>query len=126
LKKYFQDKQYKVEAHRLSKLSSLEDADASEIKQLCYQNDLDAYICTQIKYRFANNSYMLIPLGKSEDVYIEMKMFDKSGMLAIHTRHNTSEGNSYMMPPKAEQTVEDGTFGALKRIFKEVDKSRNK
>ena|ERR1043166_1654999 len=124
-KKYFQGKPYTVEVYRLSKLYSLDSADTSEIQQLCSDHSLDAYICTQIRYKFVNNTYMFIPLGKSEDAYVEMKMFNRKGELAIQTKHNTSAGNSYMMPPKAEQTIEDGTFGALKRIFKEIDKSRN-
>ena len=66
---------------------------------------------------------MYIPLGKSEDAYVEMKLFDKNGVLIVHTKHNTSAGNSYMMPPKAERTIKDGTVGALRQIIKEIEKS---
>jgi len=117
---FFLDKPIKIEKHDLNKLEAIDKADTTEIKKICYENDLDGYICTQIKYKFVNNSYMYIPLGKSEDTYVEMKLYDKNGVPIIHTMHNTSAGNSYMMPPKAEQTIKDGTVGALRQIIKEI------
>lgn len=94
------------------------------LMKLCQEYGLDGYLCTQIKYKFADNYYMYIPLGSSEDAYVEIKLFDKNGLLLLHTKHNTSAGNSYMMPPKAEQTVRDGTVGALKQISKEIERSK--
>ena len=122
---FFTNKTLEIEKCQLRDFVLIDTIDTSEIKRICSENNLDGYICTQIKYKFVNNYYMYIPLGKSEDAYVEMKLYDKNGTLIIHTKHNTYAGNSYMMPPKAEQTIRDGTFGTLKRIFKEIEKSKN-
>ncbi len=107
-----------IEKHSLSKFEIVTEIDREEISRICFDNNLDAYLCTQITYRFVDNYYTAIPFGKSEDAYVEMKLFDSSGRLIIHTKHNTLAGNSYMMPPKAEQTIKGGTVGALKKNFK--------
>jgi hypothetical protein len=122
---FFTAKTLKIEKYELTDFKTITEIDTSKIRKICTENDLDGYICTQIKYKFVNNYYMYIPIGKSEDAYVEMKLYDKKGILIIHTKHNTYAGNSYMMPPKAEQTIRDGTIGALKRILKEVEKSNN-
>jgi hypothetical protein len=124
IENYFTNKKIKIEKHDLTKFESINSIDTEEIKKICNDNNLDGYICTQIKYKFVDNYYMFIPLGKSEDAFVEMKLYDKNGMLIINTKHNTSAGNSYMMPPKAEQTIKDGTVGALKRIMKEIENKK--
>ncbi len=120
---FFTNKALDIVKCRLKDFELIDKIDTAEIIRICSEKNLDAYICTQIKYKFVSNYYMYIPLGKSEDVYVEMKLYDKNGTLIIHTKHNTYMGNSYMMPPKAEKTIRDGTFGTLKRIFKEIEKS---
>ncbi len=117
---YFSNKTLKIEKHDLSKFELIENIDTTEIIKICSDYDLDGYICTQIKYKFVDNYYNYIPIGKSEDAYVEMKLFDNHGKLILYTKHNTSAGNSYLMPPKAEQTIRDGTVGALKQIIKEI------
>ena len=126
IKEYFLNKPIKIKKCDLEKFNSIDDIDTTEIIKLCTENNLDGYICTQIKYKFSNNYYMYIPLGKSEDAYVSMKLFNKNGHLVLYTIHNTSTGNSYMMPPKAEKTIRDGTIGALKQIFKEIEKAKNR
>jgi hypothetical protein len=113
---FFADKAIKVEKHNLSDFKLIDKIDTTEITKICHENGLDGYLCTQIKYKFVDNYYMLIPLGKSEDAYVEIKLFDSNGTLMLHTKHNT------FAAPKAEQTVRDGTFGALKQIIKEIKK----
>lgn len=124
IEEYFADKTIKIEKHNLSKFELIDNIDTSEIIKICQENSLDGYLCVQIKYKFVDNYYMYILLGKIEDAYVEIKLFDKNGILLLHTKHNTSAGNSYMMPPKAEQTVKDGTIGALKQISKEIERSK--
>jgi len=119
---FFADKAIKVEKHNLSDFKLIDRVDTAEITKICHENGLDGYFCTQIKYKFVDTYYVIIPLGKSEDAYVEIKLYDNNGKLILHTKHNTFAGNSYMMAPKAEQTVRDGTFGALKRIIKEIKK----
>jgi len=121
---FFTNKRIKIEKYSLTRFESISEPDTNEIKSICQEKDLEGYICTEINYKFVDNYYMFIPLGKSEDAFVEMKLFDKNGVLIINTMHNTSAGNSYMMPPKAEQTIEDGTVGALKRIIKEIEKNK--
>jgi len=124
IEEYYSEKKIKIEKHSLSKYELIDNIDVSEIIKLCQEHGLDGFLCTQIKYKFVDNYYMIIPLGRSEDAYVEIKLFDKNGLLLLHTKHNTSAGNSYMMPPSAEQTVYDGTVGALKQITKEIEKSK--
>lgn len=116
---FFSNEKLKIEKYELRNFELIDIVDTSEIKRICTENNLDGYICTQIKYRFVHS------FGMSEDAYVEMKLYNYNGFLIIHTKHNTYAGNSYMMPPKAEQTIRDGTIGALKRIFKEIEKSNN-
>ena len=92
------------------------------ISELCNTNELDGIIFTQLKFVNTNYSMMFIPIGKSQDTEVEMKYFDSNGNLLLHTKHNTAMGNSYMDYPDAEKTVPDGVKGALKRIFKEIEK----
>jgi hypothetical protein len=120
INEFFADKTIRIEKHNLTTFELIDKIDTIEIAKICYENSLDGYLCTQLKYKFVDNYYMNIPLGKSEDAYIEIKLFDNKGKLILHTKHNTFMGNSYMMAPKAEQTVRDGTFGALKQILKEL------
>jgi len=103
---------------------SIEGIDKTEIVRMCQEQKLDGIICTQVKYKFFNNYYGCIPLGKSEDAYVEMQLYDKNGLLLLHTKHNTYAGNSYMMPPKAEKTIRDGTEGTLKQIMKEIEQTQ--
>jgi len=121
---YCSNQALKIEKHDLPNFEKIENVDTTEIIKICIDNDLDGYICTQIKYKFVDNYYDFIPLGKSEDTFVEMKLYDNHGKLIIYTKHNTSAGNSYMMPPKAEKTVRDGTVGALKQIMKEIKRSK--
>lgn len=121
---YYSGKQINIEKHLLLKFNDLNEIDTSEIKNICKQFNLDGFLCTQLKYKFVDNYYLMIPLGKSEDTFTEMKLFDKNGNLILHTKHNTAMGNSYMKPPKADKTVKDGIFGALKRIDLEILKSK--
>ena len=124
VEEFFSNESIVAEKYTLSKFESIDTIAVSEIVELCQKNDLDCYLCTQIKYKFALYFYMFIPLGKSEDVIVDMKLFDKQGVLMLHTMHSTSAGNSYMMPPKAKKTVRDGTLGALKQIMKEIEQSK--
>lgn len=43
-----------------------------------------------------------------------------SGEKLVHTIHDTHLGNSYMNFAPVEKTIEDGTVGALNRVFKEI------
>jgi len=117
---FFSDKETKIVKHNLTKFELNDEIETDEIRRICFDNNLDGYICTQIMYKFVDNYYMSISFGKSEDAYVEMKLYNSMGELVIHTKHNTLAGNSYMMPPKAEQTIKDGTVGALKQIRKEI------
>lgn len=119
---FYANKNTKIQNHNLEKFDLISDIDPSEIKRICQEFKLDGFLCTQIKYKFFDNYYMVIPLGRSEDVYSEIKLFDKNGNVIVHTKHNTASGNSYMMPPKAEKTIKDGVVGALKQIEKELAK----
>jgi len=123
LEDFFTKNSIQTSKYNLSSFESFEDIDKTEIIKLCSENGLDGFICGKIKYKFVNNYYMYIPLGKSEDAYVEIQLYDKNGLSILHTKHNTSMGNSYMMPPKAEQTIRDGTLGALKQIMKELIKN---
>lgn len=98
------------------------DLDEKKISEICSLKKLDGIIFTQLKFINTEYRMMLIPIGKSEDTYVEMKYFDKSGELLLHTKHDTERGNSYLTFPKSKKTVPDGLKGALKRIFKEIEK----
>jgi hypothetical protein len=124
IEEFYANKTVRIEKYNLTKFESIENIDTSEIIKLCKVNGLDGYLCTQIKYKFVDYYYMFIPIGQSEDAYVDVILFDKNGLQLLHTKHNTYVGNSYMMAPKAEQTVSDGTFGALKQISKEIEKSK--
>ncbi|MEO9005215.1 MAG: hypothetical protein ABI288_10780 [Ginsengibacter sp.] len=124
MEQYFENKSIKIEKHTLMHFDFIENIDPNEIINICKENNLDGFLCTQIKYKFVNTSYMFIPTGKSEDVYVNIKLFNNTGELMCHTRHNTLAGNSYMMAPKANKTIRDGTFGALNQIFKEISRSK--
>lgn len=111
-----------IKKYNLSKFELFDEIDTTEISKICKENSLDGYLCTQIKYKFGDYYYSFAFLGQSEDTYIEIKLYDSTGKLILHTKHNTAMGNSYMMPPKAEQTIKDGVFGNLKQILKELNK----
>ena len=53
-----------------------------------------------------------------------MKLYYRSGKLLVKTNHNTLYGNSYMLPPTADRTIQDGTKGAFTRIAKELGMPR--
>ncbi|MFH4963871.1 hypothetical protein V8G69_02615 [Gaetbulibacter sp. M235] len=98
------------------------DLEKQKISDICTSNKLDGIIFTQLKFINTKYSMMLIPIGKSQDTEVEMQYFDSDGNLVLHTKHNTQKGNSYLDYPDAVKTVPDGIKGALKRIFKEIEK----
>jgi hypothetical protein len=118
---FFYYQNFKISHYRLTEYYSLEHIDSSEIIKLCKEFNLDGFICTKIKYKFTDNYINYIPIGISEDVIVEMKVFSKNGNELLHVSHDSKKGNVYMMPPRATKTVRDGTIGALKRITKVIN-----
>ena len=98
------------------------DLEKKKISNICTSNKLDGIVFTQLKFINTNYTMMFIPIGKGQDTEVEMQYFDSNGNLIVHTRHNTAMGNTYMNYPNAEKTIPDGIKGALKRIFKEIEK----
>lgn len=119
---FFYNHKVKISHHRLTEYYNFESIDPLEISKVCKDSGLDGFICTKIKYKFTDNYVNFIPIGTSEDVIVEMKVFSKNGIELLHVSHDSKKGNVYMMPPKATKTVRDGTIGALKRLTKEIRK----
>jgi hypothetical protein len=91
----------------------------SEIINICKTNNLDAFMISKLKFIHVTQSVAFIPISQNYDTEVEMKLYDNEGNLLINVTHNTLKGNSYMMPPPAERTIQDGIKGAIKRIAKE-------
>ena len=98
------------------------DLDKQKIADICISNNLDGIIFTKLIFIQIKYTMMFIPISQSLDTEVEMQYFDANGNLILHTKHNTANGNAYPDPPIAEKTIPDGVKGALKRIFKEIDK----
>jgi hypothetical protein len=100
--------------------------DRIAIAQLCAEYDLDGFILARLKFIHVTYSMYALPIAQNFDTEVEMKLFSKEGKLIIRTMHNTLEGNSYMTPPPAFKTIQDGTRGALKRIARDLGLRRIK
>jgi hypothetical protein len=99
---------------------SFDNPDLTKISEICKEYDLDGLIITKLKFIHVTYTMYFVPIAQNYDTEVEMKLFDQNGKLLIGTKHNTLNGNSYMMPPTADKTIHDGTKGALKRIVKEM------
>jgi hypothetical protein len=88
----------------------------------CALYGIDAVLISRLKFIHVKYTMMFVPIGQNYDTEVEMKLIDKNGNLILSTRHNTYKGNSYATFPTAETTIMDGTKGALKRIYSELDK----
>ena len=105
---------------------SFDEPDLNKITQVCRDQKLDALLLTTLKFIHVTYSLYFVPVAQNYDTEVQMKLFDKNGRLLVSTLHNTLNGNSYMMPPPADRTVQDGTKGALKRMTKEMGLVRDK
>jgi hypothetical protein len=92
----------------------------SEIAQICKENNFDGFVISHLKFIHITYSAYFIPIAKTWDTEVEMKLFDNTGNLMLTVLHNTTKGNSYFMPPTADKTIRDGTQGAIRRIAKEL------
>ena len=88
----------------------------------CNLYNIDAVLFSRLKFIHVTYKMMFIPIAQNYDTEVEMKLIDRKGDLILSTIHNTYKGNSYMTSPTAETTVMDGTKGALKRIYAELEK----
>ena len=99
---------------------SISTPDLNTITQICKENNLDGLIVSHLKFIHVTYSMSFIPIAKNWDTEVRMKLFDRSGNLVLTVMHNTTKGNSYVMPPSADRTIHDGTEGAIKRLAKEL------
>lgn len=53
------------------------------------------------------------------DTYVKTKLVDlKTNQILFTANYNTGTGNSYMMPPPAERTINDAAKGTVDAIMK--------
>lgn len=114
-------KKTNAKAFFITNVYNYEKPDYKSIKELCILNEWDAFVVSRIKFIHVTYTFSLIPVAKSWDTEVEMKVIDKDGKVILIVSHNTLKGNSYAFPPKADKTIFDGTEGALKRILKEIN-----
>lgn len=98
---------------------SFDAPDQNAIAQICRDNNLEALVVSRLMFINVSYSVYLIPIGKSWDTEVKMKVFDSNGSLLLAVSHNTANGNSYSNIPVPEKTIFDGAKGAIKRIAKE-------
>ena len=97
---------------------SIEKADTGAISRICKENNLDGLIVTKLKFINTSYSVYFVPIGKSYDTQVEMKLFSNNGNLLYGVKYNTMNGNSYLDLPTADRTVHDGIVGAINKIAK--------
>jgi len=100
--------------------------DKSKVISLCEQHNLNGIIIPHLKVIGVSQTMMFIPIGKYVDTEVELKLYDKTGELIIHTKHNTANGNSYGTYPTTDMTITDGAEGAIKKMLKEYNLLRVK
>jgi hypothetical protein len=105
---------------------SYKNPEVRKIAELCREFDLDGILLSKLRFKRTNYRVYYSPIVRSYDTEVEMKLIDKNGKLLISTIHNTFNGNSYLMPPTVERTIQDGTTGAIKRILKEMGIKKSK
>ncbi|MBX2978520.1 MAG: hypothetical protein KF905_04420 [Flavobacteriales bacterium] len=94
--------------------------DPEKIAELCGQYEVDALLLSRLV--FVHNKHLLptaddnFSIGESHETKVEMKLFDRHGMLIVAARHNTTMGKLYFKIPEPDRTVRDGAEGAAKRI----------
>jgi hypothetical protein len=133
----------KAEKIPLPGFTSFESIDRQEIATICQKYDLDAYICTEVRYNFINYETMTLigtfDNGTSEDIQIEQILFDRNGDPLVHVRHDTFRGyfwtyygfqsgtnlfnpiNNASIILKSEKTIDQGVDRCLSRIMRKVN-----
>lgn len=94
--------------------------DVQYLKEICHNNNAELAIVPKIKY-------LKVGLGKyvfSNQVLINLKLYNSEGMFLMETEYNTYKANARLLG-KAENSVKIGTQGALKKMNKELRSKKN-
>ncbi len=90
---FFIGSETKAEKIPLPGFISFESIDRQEIATICQKYDLDAYICTEVRYKYKTmNLIGTFENGSSEDILIEQILFDRNGDPQIRVKHDTFRG----------------------------------
>ena len=142
---FFIGSETKAEKIPLPGFTSFESIDRQEIAAICQKYDLDAYICTEVRYKFIN--YKTLTLigfyenGTSEDIQIEQILFDRNGDPQIRVMHDTFRGyfwtymsfsNRYDSSPintsfkilSSDKSFDEGVSRCMKRIMRKLNNKK--
>ncbi len=108
----------------LPKEFSITNPNTSLIANICRELNIDGLVISKLKFINVTHTAYFVPYAANYDTEVDMKIFNRNGVLVLSVRHNTQKGNSYLNLPTPDMTIRDGTKGALKRIAKEFEWSK--
>lgn len=119
---FFIGSETKAEKIPLPGFTSFESIDRQEIATICQKYDLDAYVCTEVRYKFMTSIGTLENVT-SEDIIIEQILFDRNGDPLIHVLYDTYDAQREQSFT-SKRSFDQGVSRCMKRIMRKLNNKK--